>query len=469
MRSSLWSTTAETPKFGSLDRSQSFDVVVVGGGIAGLSTAMGLLDSGLKIAIIEARSLASLASGRTTAKLTPLHQATYRKLKGDPERAKVYAAANSYATDLVCKWVKDYNLDCDLRKVPAVSFATNSDDNAIIAEEFEAARQAGLSVDTYKATTSGLPITGGIIHKDSYSFHATKYFHSLAKVLSARGVKIFDNTRVDSVEEGCVTVGQYKLLTEKIVITTGAPITGRGLFFAKTYPKRSYIIGVKLASGDLPQENLISVGESYHSIRPVIEQDILLIGGEGHKVGQEGSSQKRIDSLIAYAKAHFDVAAIPYTWSNQDFVSHDEMPFIGPINQEMSMYVATGFGLWGMSHGTLAGYLISSQIQGNQIADWSKFYEPNRSSSLFNLQSIKQNIDSSAHLVLDHLKPKADFDDIAVGSGKVVKKDGETLAVYRESRDKLTLVSASCTHMGGVVQFNELEKRLGLPLSWDSL
>ena len=461
MQKSLWNDLNQKPSFHAVNEDIECDVLIVGGGIAGLSTAMELKGTNLKIAIVEAREIAELASGRTTAKLTPLHQAIYRRLKDEKERAQVYAKANSHAVSLVKKWIRDNYIDCDLEQVPAVTFAIKEDDNYIIDEELKAAAIAGLKVREFDRRDSPVPCTRGVIHDDSYSFHVKKYLLGLAKVLSDSGVQIFENSRVQLLDNKTATANTFKIHAQSIVITTQAPILSKGLFFAKTFPKRSYIVGVKLKSGRLPQHNMIAVGNNYHSIRSVPSEQLLLIGGEEHKVGQEVDAHKRIDALINYTKEHFDIAAVPYQWSSQDLSSHDDLPFIGAI--EDGLYVATGFSLWGMTQGTLAGYLIGNHIQNNKILDWSKYYDPNRTSSLFNLQSLKQNADSSTQLVLDHFKPKAKFKDIPNGSGKVVQESGEELAVYRGTDGDLKVVSAVCTHMGGLVQFNKLEKTWDCP------
>jgi Rieske Fe-S protein len=250
-----------------------------------------------------------------------------------------------------------------------------------------------------------------------------------------------------------------------VVIASHLPILDQGLFFAKTFPKRSYLIGARIDPAKAPDGMLIGTGEKYRSIRATPTDDggqMLLIGGEGHKVGEADDTEERYQRLAEYARKHFGVETVDFYWSTQDMVSFDKLPFIGkltPLNQHI--YVATGFSLWGMTKSTLSAMILSDLILGNPNP-WVELYDATRPTPFVTQDSIKNNLDVGTRWVGDRFKGLFDGPEkVERGKGRVVTASGKKVAAYRDETGTLHQVSAVCPHLGCIVDWNAAEK------SWD--
>nr|WP_319422231.1 FAD-dependent oxidoreductase [Pleurocapsa sp. FMAR1] len=211
----------------------------------------------------------------------------------------------------------------------------------------------------------------------------------------------------------------------------------------------------------------IGVGKNYHSIRTTPTEDgglLLLIGGGSHKVGEKSETEESYQQLESYAHSHFGIDKIDYRWSSQDYKSFDQLPYIGkltPVNEHI--YVATGFSLWGMSKGTMAGMILADLVQGKENP-WADLYDSLRATPFVTKESIKNNnLDVGMHWVGDRLKGIQNWstDDVKPGEGKIITLQGEKVGVYKDEAGKVTAVNATCPHLGCIVNWNSAEK------SWD--
>lgn len=467
---SYWVDSTSLGNFSSLADSVSVDVAIVGAGIAGITAATLLQKAGKTVALIEAQDVGMGASGHTTAKITSLHQLIYAPLidKIGEDKARLYAESQQAAIKQLATLVTQEQIDCDFERKSAYSFAESEENLQLIKDEVEAALKFGLPASFVRETSLPFPIAGAVRFDNQAQFHPRKYILSLAKRLPGNGSYVFEKTRVQSVEEGSpckVITDRGSLSAKHVIVTTNLPILDQGLFFAKTYPKSSYLIAAPIADSQAPDGMFIGVGEGYRSIRttPSPEGTLLLVGGEGHKTGSVSETEERYLKLETYIRDRFGVESVKYRWSSHDMMSMDMLPYIGKLTPLTdSIYVATGFSLWGMSNGTLSGMILSDLVLENDNP-WADLYDATRVTPFLSEESVKNNLEVGKHWVGDRLKGENEetLTQLANGQGKLVNVGGDKIAAYRDEDGTLHTCSAVCPHLGCIVNWNTADQ------SWD--
>lgn len=446
------------------------DVAVIGAGIVGLTAATLLKQAGKTVAVIESSQVATGVSGHTTAKITSLHQLIYADLikQIGEQKALLYADSNQAAIEYIATQVSEQQIDCDFSRQSAYTFTESIENIDSIKEEVEAALLLGLPVSFVQDTPLPFAIAGAIRCDNQAQFHVRRYLLHLAKKISGNGSHLFENTRVVKVEEGepnQIITEQGSLTAKDVIVATHLPILDKGLFFAKTYPKRSYIVGARIDTEKAPVGMHIGSGEEYFSVRvtPFEQGSLLLVGGGGHKTGTYHKTEDQYQKLEAYVYDRFKIDSVDYRWSTQDMVSVDKLPYIGhltPFNQHI--YVATGFSLWGMSKGTMSAMVLSDLILGrdNPYVD---LYDATRATPFLTPQALRQGISLANHWVGDRLTKfdTSSFSELSPDEGKLVEIDDKKIAAYRDEDGTVHAVSAICSHLGCIVSWNSGEK------SWD--
>lgn len=469
---SYWIDSTSKTDFPTLEK-VTVDVAIVGAGIAGITAAYLLKKAGKTVALIEAQQIAASASGHTTAKVTSLHQLIYADLidRLGEDKARLYGESNEAGVNFVASIVEELGIDCDFQRQATYSFAEQSQNLDKVQKEYEAAKKLGLPAEFVTETTLPFDIAGAVKFNNQAQFHVRKYLLHLANTIPGDGSYVFENSRIQTVEEGspCKVIGENNSLqATDVLLTTHLPIVDTGLFFAKSYPQRSYIIAAKIDSDKAPDGMYIGTSQNYHSIRTTPAEDgglLLLIGGGGHKVGEKSETEESYQELQEYARSHFGIENIDYRWSSQDYKSFDRLPYIGkltPANDHV--YVATGFSLWGMSKGTMAGMILADLVQGIDNP-WADLYDSLRATPFVTQESIKNNLDVGMHWVGDRLKGLTNWstDDVKPGEGKLITLKGEKIGVYKNPAGKVTAVSATCPHLGCIVNWNSAEKTWDCP------
>lgn len=468
---SFWIDSTLASNYPSLTQDISVDVAIVGGGLVGVTAAKLLKQAGKTVALIEADRIGAGVSGHTTAKLTSLHQLIYADLveKFGIDKAKIYADSNQAALEKVAALVRLENIDCDFSRQDAYTFARTLDGVDKIEAEVKAAHKVGLSAEYVSDVDLPFQVAGAIKLSNQAQFHPRKYMLHLAGTLAGEGSHVFEQTRVVTVkgESPCrvMTAQGAAVTAEDVIVATNLPILDQGLFFAKSYPKRSYLIGAYIDPASAPSGIFIGIGPTYRSIRTTPTDDgrtLLLMGGEGHKVGDTDNTSERYQRLVSDLKTDFGIDTVDYRWSSQDMVSFDKLPYIGHLTPMSNhTYVATGFSHWGMSKSTLSAMILSDLILGNSNP-WTETYEATRATPFVTQTSIKENLDVGSRWVGDRVKGIfTSQDDIQPGEGKLITVDGEKVAAYRDESGQVHKVSPVCPHLGCVVDWNAAEK------SWD--
>ncbi len=469
---SLWVATTQETDYPPLSGDVSVDVAVISAGITGLSTALLLKRAGVRVAVIEAGRVASGVTGYTTAKVTSLHGLVYdhlMKAMGE-ERARIYADANQTAIEQVASFVREYEIDCDFRRAAAYTYTEDATRIADIQAEVVAGQRLALLASFTETTELPYPVQGAVRFENQAMFHPRKYCLALAELIPGDGSFVFEMTRATKVEEGSpceVATRHGSIQAQHVVLATQIPFMDRGGFFAKTSPSRSYALGVSV-DGPTPEGMYLSADSPTRSIRPqpVGDQMMLIIGGEGHKVGQEEDTRRRYAALEGWSRERFPVRSIEYRWSAQDYMPVDDVPYIGRLTPASErVYAATGFKKWGMTTGTFAAMIIWDAIMGRENA-WSSLFHATRVDLTHSAkQFVTENANVAKRFFGDRLGiPKVShLTELAPGEGKVVEADGEKLAAYRDEAGILHSVSPICGHMGCVVSWNSAERTWDCP------
>lgn len=465
---SPWVTDGDRATFPPLQDDRRADVVVVGAGITGLTVARMLVEAGANVAVLDAGSVCAGATGYTTAKVTALHRLVYRELidrHGD-DRARAYAGANQDAVRIISDLVEADNIECDLVSAAAVTYTERDDLAAEIEAEIEACRRVGLPAEFTTTTELPYPVKAAVRLDDQRHFHPRRYCVGLARRIVSMGGAVHQDTRVLQVTtEPCgasVTTDRGTVTGDIAVLATHLPFLHRGGFFARAHPYRSYALSLRVR-GDAPGAMYISAEDPTRSLRPAPGRR-LIVGGEGHKTGQDPDTRERYATLEAWTRSCFDVEAIEQRWSAQDYVTVDGLPYVGRLGRnEARVLVATGFRKWGMTNGTAAARILADSILGRENVRASAFdatrLAPKASVAAF----LRENIGAAGHYVMDRIAavraPAAG--SLRAGEGAVVKHDGVPAAGYRDEDGALHAVSPTCTHLRCQVTFNAAER------SWD--
>ncbi|MGH2807560.1 MAG: FAD-dependent oxidoreductase [Actinomycetota bacterium] len=468
---SYWLDSTSLPDYPAIDNDLEVDVCVIGGGIVGITTALLLKRAGKRVAVLEALKLLHGTTGYTTAKVTAGHSLMYQTLESKHGRdvAAAYAAAQEGAVDRVALWVDELSIDCDFERRSDFVYCLSESDVAKIRKEAEAKQRAGLVASFTKETDLPFEVAGAVRLENQAQFHPVKYVERLAQEVDGDGSHVFEKSRVTNVKEGdpCeVAAGNAKVRAAHVVVATNYPLLDRGFFFARVHPKRSYVVAGPIDTADAPEGMYIST-EPTRSVRSTPYKDgkrLLIVGGEGHSVGQNYDTAPQYEALARWAAERYGLSDIHYRWSAQDGTTVDELPYIGTLRRGTDrIYTATGFAKWGMTNGTVAAVIMSDEILGRENK-WGPIFDPHRvtlkeSATKF----VTENTKVAMHWVRDRvLHPqRGSFDDLAAGDAAVRQVGVRNLAAYRDGDGELHVVSAICTHLGCIVSFNTAEK------SWD--
>ncbi|HEX2048164.1 MAG TPA: FAD-dependent oxidoreductase [Acidimicrobiales bacterium] len=469
---SLWVGTTEPGRFHELHGDMEADVVVIGAGIAGLTAAALLKEHGRRVVVVDAGPVAAGVTGYTTAKLTVLHGLIYDDLAsafGD-EGARTYAEANLAGMAAVADLAARHGIECDLERRPAYTYTTDPAMVDKITAEVAAAQRIGLVAEFTTETDLPYPVEAAIRVADQAQFHPRKYCLGLARAIDGGGSSVFERTRATSIdEEGdrCTVETDHGTLTAGYVIqATHLPFSDEGGFFARAHPTRSYAVSARL-DGPVPQGMYLSVDTPTRSVRSarMDGEEVVVLGGEGHKVGQDPDTRQRYAALEDWSRQTFPIRSIDYRWSAQDYVPVDHVPFVGPVapGSERNL-VATGFKKWGMSNGSVAGVMLADRIAGRESA-YAAFFDTNR---LNPRQSVKELVKENANVVKrfvgDRLKTETrTVADLAPGEAAVLVQADGRVAVYRDPEGTVHAVSPVCTHMGCTVTWNTAETTWDCP------
>ena len=466
---SLWLAEGTATDYPPLEGTHRCDVAVVGAGITGLTTALLLAREGRSVTVLDQGRVGTGATGNTTAKVTSQHGATYLRLRLTLGRAaaETYGAANEAAKERIASFV-DEGISCDFRRRPAYLYAASRVERFLVEREARAAAEAGLPATFVEETPLPFETHGAAKFDGQAEFHPYRYLSGLAELIEAAGGRIFERTRAVQVHEGspCRTETEGgEVLADHVVVATLIPFLDRGLFFARAFANRSYAISARIA-GPPPDGMFINPGSPTRSIRahPHGDSELLLVGGEGHKVGSGKAQPERYERLVEFASRHWEVQAVEHRWSAQDYSPDDGVPYVGPLHaRSRRIHVATGLKKWGITGGTAAAMIIRDAIVGRENR-WAGLFSSTRIRPLAEAPKFAwENAQAGLHFAGDRLRERGtrSIHELESGEGDIVSAAGSKVAGHRDDDGRLHAVSARCTHLYCQVRWNQAER------SWD--
>ncbi|SDL07364.1 FAD-dependent oxidoreductase [Tessaracoccus oleiagri] len=462
---SYWMESVAPTPHPELTEDLDVDVCIVGGGITGLLCAFELSEAGQRVAVLERRRVASSVTGHSTAKLTSQHGMRYLRLTRErgADVARAYGRANQEALRRIQRIASELGVDDAVQARDAYVYGTDPDSVDALRAEAEAAADAGLPASFTTDVPVPFPTVGAVRFADQAQLHPRRLLVPLADALAARGVRIFESSRAKSIgrdDRWTVTSEKGSVRSDSVVVAALTPTAGAGdELWERLYCHQGFAVALPLRDGaSAPGGVLISYERPMRSLRTIErpEGTMLQVGGAAY-VEDPNTGAEPYDDLEAWAREHFDVGAAQYRWTTQDDSTSDGVPLIGALDD--GLYIATGFGGWGLTTAGVAAAIVRDLIAGGGTSDDYRWvFDPGRTlapvdSALISART-SSGTDRDANDIVRALK---------AGEAAVVRSGGEQLAVHRGEDGELQVVSAVCTHAGCIVLWDHAQSEWGCP------
>ncbi|MBA2746892.1 MAG: FAD-dependent oxidoreductase [Flavisolibacter sp.] len=451
-------------------KTRFYDIIIVGGGVTGVTTALQLQKSGKKCLLLEAHSLCFGTTGGTTAHLNSFFDTSYEEIRSNFGEDAIHLVANatSRALDLYHHNIEHYGIECEYEQKDGYVYSRDQKQTVQLSKIFEASKQAGVDV----AYTERIPVPvdfhQAIVYRDQAQVHPTKYVMALAREFEKAGGVIHQQCRVEDTVEADdrvtanTSLGAFQATF--LIYATHIPPHINLLHF-RCAPYRSYALAVKL-NGNYPDGLSNDMYDPYHYYRTQIVngEKYFIVGGEDHKTGHEENTEMCFRKLEAHAREYFDVKEVVHKWSSQYFEPSDGLAYIGLLpGSKGNILVATGFSGNGMTYSHIAALLLPDLINKKENA-WAALFNPNRLKPIAGFaEFIKENADVVGQFIAKRIGTDkiSELAEMAPGEGRLVKFEGNRLAIYKDENGKLFALNPVCTHAKCIVDWNTAEK------SWD--
>jgi glycine/D-amino acid oxidase-like deaminating enzyme/nitrite reductase/ring-hydroxylating ferredoxin subunit len=458
-KESLWVDTTPKTNLPILTTGIKVDVAIIGAGIAGLTSAYFLNKAGLKIAVIDKDRIIKGTTGYTTAKVTSAHGDIYHKLISGfgKDKSRIYAESNQKAIEKIAEIIKKENITCDFHPTRAYTYVSDKKNISDLEKEFESSRLLGLLVSLVTKLELPFRVEAAIQFENQAKFHPRKYLLALAEKIAQNGGKIFEQTQVEEIKDGnplLIKTNQGEIKAGSVIISTRTPFIKDDLYQSFLLPHQSYVIAARVKKPPF-QGVFYSEEDGSYSLRTHESKqgNFLIIGGPEHKAGKGKSPEEYYQELEDFIKAHFDIERIVYHWAAEDNYSRDWVPLIGQYRPNSNkIFIAAGFGTWGMTNGTVSGILLSDLILGKRNS-WINLYNPLR------IYKHKKEEDTTAKKTKEE-----QVSEIPAGEGDVFKIGlFKKIAVYKDPDGNPTVLSPICRHLGCTVGWNNKDKTWDCP------
>jgi glycine/D-amino acid oxidase-like deaminating enzyme/nitrite reductase/ring-hydroxylating ferredoxin subunit len=472
---SIWMATASTPSQSRLRESIRTDICIIGAGIAGLTTAYLLGREGRSVVVLDDGAVGGGMSGRTTAHLSNAYDDRYvemEKLHGD-EGARLIAESHTAAIEKISEIVSQEKIDCGFEWLDGFLFARTPDDLQLLEDELAAAHRAGLQgvEKVPRAPLESFDTGPALRFPRQAQFHPLKYLNALARAIMRDGGRIFGQTHATKFEGGnearVETSHGPVVSSDVIVVATNTPVNDRVAIHTKQAPYVTYVVGVAVPKGSVKRALYWDTGDPYHYVRLQSDEkhDVLIVGGEDHKTGQANDGNERYAKLEQWTRERFpQMLEVQFRWSGQVMEPADGLAFIGrnPLDDD-NVYIATGDSGQGMTHGTIAGMLLTDLIQGRKNR-WEDLYSPSRMKVKALPEYASENINVAGqyadYVTAGDIKSES---ELKPGEGAIMREGVSKIAVYRDDGGQVHKLSAVCPHLGCVVAWNSTEQTWDCP------
>ncbi|WP_067202277.1 FAD-dependent oxidoreductase [Microbacterium sp. XT11] len=476
----LWKLGPTVPLGSPFDPGARHDVVIVGAGFTGLCTGVMLAHAGLDVALIDTGDVANLTTGSNTGKLSLLQGSRLAQIRRhhSPTLVRAYVDANRDGM----QWLLTF---ADSAGVPYTrrtdhSYAQGPAGLETVVDQYAAAKEAGLDVRLLSPAElpTAFPISAAVALADQATIDPVRVAQALARQFLAEGGTLHDRVRATgarALPEPRVETTLGPLFGDHIVLATGTPILDRGLSFMKVRGQRSYCVSFRVPTASV-DDTFISVDGPTRSVRPVAATDgpadtaQLIVGGNGHPVGRSDGETAAVDDLVAWTAEHFPGAEETHRWSAQDYESHNLIPFVGALPRGLGrIRFATGYAKWGLTNAPAAALRLTAEILGTRRGERPSWMTT-IGTRLTVPSDIARGAAEGARVAAAAASGWASAEARAVpvprpkeGEGVVANRGGRPVGI--STVDGVTRgVSAVCTHMGGVLDWNDAECTWDCPL-----
>jgi glycine/D-amino acid oxidase-like deaminating enzyme/nitrite reductase/ring-hydroxylating ferredoxin subunit len=466
---SLWMDVDVAPDSTPLRGDRECDVVVIGSGIAGISTAYELAIEGRRVIVVDRGKIAGGVTARTSAHLAPLCDdltSAMIDLRGE-ETSRLFYESQAAAVDRIEEIQKREEIDCDFRRLDGYLFQALNTDSKIIDDELNAVRKVGAPVHRLV----GVPFEHCehqhvLRYPRQGTFHPLKYLRGLATTIEAKGGILHSHTVVERIEEkddGAVIVstGGGTISATAAVVASNSPIVDRFALHTKMAPYRTYAMAFSISRGAIPDALYWDTLDPYHYVRLQPgdgKTDHLIVGGADHKSGETDDAEVRFEALEAWTRNLIPAAKdITHRWSGQVLDTIDYAGFIGRNPGNGNIYVHTGDSGQGMTHGVVGSLINSALIRGDK-SKWAEVYEPSRKTPSAIGNFLRENLTAVKNFA-EYFAPGElpSLNDLKPGQGAIVRQGTAKIAAYRDETGKLYARSAACTHVGCHLHWNAFE------------
>jgi len=447
----------------------------VGAGIAGMTTAYLLAREGQSVVLVDKNQVGRGETSHTSAHLSNEIDAGYRHIEHlhGAKGARLVAQSHSSAITQIESIVNEEEIDCGFERLDGYLFLGPKDTDKDLREEFDAASRAGVKVKQLERAPFDLDLGNCLQFRQQAQFHPLQYLAGLAKAIKRHGGRIYSETEAKEIKGGRTaeikTKNRKKISAGSVVVATNTPVNDWVKMHTKQAAYRTYVIGVQIPPDSIPKALYWDTENPFHYVRLLRIQDnhrtrdILIIGGEDHKTGQDEDIENRFARLTAWGRARFpNIGEAEFRWSGQVMNSIDGLAFIGKNpGDEPNVYIATGDSGMGLTHGTVAGMLIKDLILGRGNP-WASLYDPSRKSLRSALTFAEENLNVAAQYATWVTAGEVSApEEIKSGAGATLRRGLSKIAAYRDDTGKLHERSAVCPHLGCIVAWNPTER------SWD--
>lgn len=470
---SLWLESSPRIPADSFQDNGQYDSVVVGAGITGLTTATLLARSGQRVAVLEARTIGSVTTGNSTAKVSLLQGTQLSSIirHHGAALARHYVTGNREGQSWLLRFCDEHGVSYDVRD--AINYAITDDGAGLLSEERDACANSGLTAVLEDSSELPFAVTRTLRVAGQAQVHPMEVLAALAADLRKHSGQLIEGVRVTGVKAGStkgerttVQTSMGEVSAKNVIIATGTPILDRGGHFSVLQPHRSYSVAFTVQD-EIPNGMYLSVDSPSRTLRnaTVEGRPYLIVGGNGHAVGRQAHTQSLVDDIIRWTQDHFPTAQAAFNWSAQDYRPASSVPYVGkmPIGGQ-SIYAATGFNKWGFTNGVAAGLALSAEILGGHMP-WAKELYKTRVGKQDALSTAKTNAGVGLEMVTGWLGglARTSHAQPPEGQGVIVREGARPVGICQI--DGVThRVSAVCPHLGGVLSWNDAERSWDCPL-----
>jgi glycine/D-amino acid oxidase-like deaminating enzyme/nitrite reductase/ring-hydroxylating ferredoxin subunit len=452
-----------------LRRNETADTVIIGSGIAGLSTAYELAMRGKDVVVLDRGAICKGMTSRTTAHLTSMSDDgfdTVIKVRGE-KAARLFYESHSAAIDRIEEIQQQHSIACNFRRLDGFLFPALGSEPSVLDDELKACRKIDVKVkDTHGLPFKGLSKTRCLRYLDQGTLHPLKYLRGVAGEIQKRNGRLYAHTVVEKVEEDAegvtVTTSNGKKVRAKFaVVATNSPINDRLTIHTKQAPYRTYAMAFTIPRGTIPDGLYWDTLDEYHYVRLQPgpgTTDYLIVGGADHKTGEADDADARFDAIEAWIRKLVPgLGREVHRWSGQVMDPIDYSAFIGRNPGNDRIYISTGDSGQGITHGVLASILLSDLITKGE-SPWAEFYEPSRKTLTAAMNFASENLTVVKNFA-EYVAPGelGSVDELKPGRGAIIRQGLKKIAAYRDDKGKLYKCSAVCTHVGCHLHWNSLE------------